>query len=53
MTKRPNSNRTPLERALAECVAYNQIGKLTYDVICDIAFDFEIEVEELVKAFYD
>lgn len=51
MTERRLPARTPLEKALAECEAYNLLGGLTHDIICDIAFDYEIEVDELVKAF--
>lgn len=51
MTERKIPARTPLERALAECEAFNRLGGLTHDVICDIALDHEIDADELEKAF--
>lgn len=51
MAERRLPSHTPLEKALAECDVFNSLGVLTHDIICDIAFDYEIEVDELVKAF--
>lgn len=40
-----------MRKALEECNTYNRMGGLDDTMMKDIAFDFDVDFEELKKAF--
>ncbi len=40
---------TDLEQATAEAYTYNQMGALTKEVLEDLAWDYEVEMEDILE----